>query len=151
MTDTNSNHGSWPRYGAALWALVFALLHVVWATGWYVGLEPEMAKAFERPGFLAVDLAAAGIFLVAAGVALALVRPWGRRLPRWTVGLPAWIGTAVLTLRSAGSISHMIDAVIHGTLRPMDLWHLWFYIGAILFGLATWRFWTTRQEPSVVV
>ena len=41
-------------YAAALWALVFAVLHLVWAAGWYVGLEPEQAReAFDADSSLA--------------------------------------------------------------------------------------------------
>ena len=63
----------WIEYGAALWALIFAVLHVAWAFGWYIGLDEEPArKAFERGWFLAYDLIAAGLCVLAVAVALAL-------------------------------------------------------------------------------
>jgi hypothetical protein len=91
MTDKDHGGAAWFGYGAALWALIFSLLHVVWAAGWYVGLQAEEArKAFDQPWFLAYDLIVAGICAFGVVVALALVQPWGRRLPRRLVGLLAW-------------------------------------------------------------
>lgn len=102
LKKTDSN---WAGYAAALWALIFAVLHLVWAAGWYVGLEPEQArKAFEKKWFLVYDIVVAGICALAVPVALALVQPWGRRQHRWLVGLFAFVGTALLVLRSAGTI-----------------------------------------------
>ena len=51
---TNRAQSSWIEYLAALWAFVFALLHVAWAFGWYIGLDEGMAReAFARGWFLA--------------------------------------------------------------------------------------------------
>jgi len=96
----------------------------------------------------------------AVPVALALVRPWGRRLPRWLVGAFAWSGTALLVLRSGGSIVQTVYLVAAGRIvaEPMHLWELWFYLGTFLFCSSTWRFWradrgfglrvgTRRWEP----
>jgi hypothetical protein len=83
MTGADHGCGSWLAYGAGLWALIFAVLHIVWAAGWHVGLRAEQArKAFDQPWFVAYDLVVAAIGMLAVPVALALVRPWGRRLPR---------------------------------------------------------------------
>jgi hypothetical protein len=61
-----SGRDSWAGYGAAVWAAVFSMLHIVWATGWYVGLDREMARrAFQHRWFLAYDL----IVAVACAVA----------------------------------------------------------------------------------
>ena len=68
-----------PGYAAALWSAVFAALHFIWAAGWYVGLPEEITRqAFAKPWFLAFDLFVAGLCVVAALVAVALVEPWGR-------------------------------------------------------------------------
>lgn len=49
---------SWTAYAAALWALIFAGFHVIWATGWYVGLDVEQAQiAFSKTPFFVYDLA----------------------------------------------------------------------------------------------
>ncbi len=145
---------SWAGCAAALWALIFGFLHVAWAAGWYIGLEAEQArKAFDQPSFLAYDLGVAGLCMVAVGVALALVRPWGHRLPRWLVGGLAWTGTVVLMLRAASAVVQLLYLVVAGSFvaRPMHFWDLWFCIGAILFGFSTWRYWTGGAKPSVAV
>jgi hypothetical protein len=131
-------------YAAALWSLIFAVFHVLWATGWYVGLNPETARiAFAKKPFFVYDLVVAGICVFAVLVALALAMPWGRRLPRLLVGLFAWGGTGLLVLRSVASVIQAVYLI--GTRQfPVEirgLWELWFYLGAILFSLATWRFW----------
>jgi hypothetical protein len=150
MTDRGQVGGSWVAYGAATWALVFAVFHLVWAAGWYVGLQAEEARRnFAEPWKLAFDLVVAGMCLLAVPVALALVRPWGRRLPRWLVGSLAWTGTGLLVVRAGGSLIQLLYMVVKGTFvpRPRDFWELWFYIGAVLFSLSTWRFWRARPKP----
>ncbi|MGE5813256.1 MAG: DUF3995 domain-containing protein [Acidobacteriota bacterium] len=142
----------WLAYAAALWALIFGLLHGVWATGWYIGLDRELArKAFARPWFLAYDLAVVVMCLLAVWVALALVRPWGRRVPRWALGVLAWGGTGLLMWRAIASIVQLLYQVATGSFvaRAMLVWEVWFYLGAILFGLSTWMFWTVWRKPSV--
>jgi hypothetical protein len=150
MTGRDHSHSSWVGYAAAIWALIFAVLHLVWAAGWYVGLEQEPArKAFAKTWFMVYDLIVAGICALAVPVALALVQPWGRRLPRWLVGLLAWAGTVLLVLRGGGTIVQTVYLVAVGSFVPewMMLWELWFYLGAVLFGLSTWRFW--RAQPTL--
>jgi Protein of unknown function (DUF3995) len=97
---------SWTAYAAALWALIFAGFHVIWATGWRVGLDAEQARiAFSKTPFFVYDLVVAGMCVVAAPVALALTMPWGRRLPRGLLGLVAWTGSGLLVIRSVASIA----------------------------------------------
>jgi hypothetical protein len=145
MTIDGQGRGSSPAYAAALWALVVAVFHVMWAAGWYVGLDPEWARiAFAKKPFLIYDLVIAGIGVFAVPVALALARPWGRRLPRRLVGLFAWGGTGLLVLGAVVSVVKTLYSVATGqfVVEPRSLLgNLWFYLGAVLFGLATWRFW----------
>lgn len=142
-TSPDHSKGSWVGYGAAIWALVFAVLHVVWAAGWYVGLQEEEArKAFQKPWFLAYDLVVAGVCVIAVGVALALVQPWGRRLPRWLLNWLAWIGTTLLVLRAGGAAVQAVFELATGrfVVRPIMLWDIWFALGAVLFALTLRRF-----------
>ena len=148
MTSYSRSRFSWAAYAAALWALIFAVFHLIWASGWYVGLNPETARiAFARTPFFVYDLVVAGICAFAVPVALALAMPWGRRLPRRLLGFFAWGGTGLLLLRSVGSVIQGIYLI--GTRQfPIEirgLWELWFYLGAILFSLATWGFWRHRD------
>jgi hypothetical protein len=149
---------SWAGYGAVLWAFAFACFHVVWAAGWYVGLDAQQARAaFAHPGFLAYDLVVVVLCLFAGVVALAFVRPWGQRLPRRQVGLIGWAGTVLLALRGGAAIIVAVQAAAAGSfsLRPMHVWDAWFCLGALLFGLSTWRYWardtaaaSTRAQPT---
>jgi hypothetical protein len=129
---------------AASWALVFALFHITWATGWYVLLDPEFAaQAFARPAFLTYDLVVAALCIGAAVVALACVAPRGRRAPRWLLGGLAWMGTGVLVLRSVSSLGQHAYLLFAGRLQVsvMTVWEVWFYLGSLLFVVSTWRYW----------
>ncbi len=147
MTFRDSRTGC----AAALWALIFAALHVVWATGWYIGLDQEFArKAFQQRWFLIYDLAVAGLCALAVCVALALVRPWRERLPRPLVGSLAWCGTGVLVLR--GGAGALQTGYLVATGRRIQavfwIWEVWFCLGAALFGLSTWRFWRVSRRVA---
>jgi len=147
MTSYSRFRISWAAYAAAVWALIFALFHVIWATGWYVGLETEPArKAFAKTPFLVYDLVVAGMCAFAVPVALALAMPWGHRFPRRLVGLFAWGGTGLLVLRSVASVVQTLYLIASGqfVVEGRGSWELWFYLGATLFSLATWRFWRHR-------
>jgi len=138
------SHVSWAAYAAALWALIFAFFHIIWAGGWYLGLDPEQAPvAFAKTWFLAYDIVVAGICLFAVPVALALAMPWGRRLSRRLVLLFAFLGTGLLLLRSIASIVQTLYLIGVGRFM-VHLWEFWFYLGAVLFSIATWRYFKTR-------
>jgi len=138
-------------YAAAAWAAVFAAFHVIWAGGWYIGLHEETARrAFANPAFLAYDVVVAGMLVIAVVVALALVQPWGRRVPRRPLGWLAAAGTGLLVLRSVASLVQTAYLLVVGrfSLRAMGIWEPWFYLGAILFSLTTWRFWRSAPETT---
>ncbi|WP_062209686.1 hypothetical protein [Streptomyces sp. NBRC 109706] len=73
---------NWIGYAAAALPLLgFAVPHWLWALGVPFGIPQESADQLSEPG-LAVAVAALGGVASAAGVAtLALVRPWGERVP----------------------------------------------------------------------
>jgi hypothetical protein len=141
---------AWAAYAAALWALIFAVFHVIWATGWYVGLNPETARvAFAKTPFFVYDLVVVGLCAFAIPVALGLAMSWGQRVPR-LVGFFAWSGTGLLVLRSAASIIQAVYLIATGRflIEISGLWELWFYLGAILFSVATLRFWRHRIQSN---
>jgi len=142
--STNRAKRPWIEYGAALWALIFAVLHVVWAMGWYIGLDADAArKAFERGWFLAYDLIAAGLCLLGVGLALALIQSWGRRLPRSLISVLAWGCAGILALRAGASVIHLafLAAAGNNVWSVLSFWDAWFCLGAILFAVSVWRFW----------
>lgn len=130
-------------YGAALWALIFALLHIVWAAGWYVGLPAEKAQeAFQKPWFFAYNLIAAGMCAVAVPLALALIQQWGKRLPFRLLVFGGSTATVILALRGSAGIIKIayLAAIGEDIANPLFFWDFWFCLGAVLFGLSTWNF-----------
>ena len=140
---THAEHNP-TAYAAAVWALVFAVFHIIWATGWYVGLdEPSARVAFARRGTLIYDLVVAGMCVFAVPVALALTMAWGRRVPRRLVAFCAWTGTVLLVLRAGASLIQVAYFIVtrpQFRLTEIGKWELWFYLGAALFTISTWRF-----------
>jgi len=142
MSDSRLRVGPWVAYAAALWAFVFAIFHFVWAAGWYPLLDAAKARvAFAIPWKLAYDVVAGVMCVIAVPVALAPVTSWGQRVPRRLVYTLALIGTSLLILRSVASLIQGGYFVVTGQFRLADLWpwEAWFYLGAILFSLSTWR------------
>jgi Protein of unknown function (DUF3995) len=96
-------------YAAFAWAVVYAVgVRGYQGLGGTVGIS----GTFEDPDAMrrASLLAGVGILLVGVG-ALALVRPWGLRLPRWLVIVPALTG-------SAYAMAHALTAYIT---KPLHL------------------------------
>lgn len=140
-------------YAAAAWAFIFGIFHFIWALGWYVGLDAKQAeKAFARPLFYAFDLLIVAMCAVAVPMALAFVRPRDKWLPRKFVDAVAWSGTILLVLRS-GSILQtaylLVTKQFSGELRVV-VWEMWFYAGAILWGLTVWHFALRRGVWKIV-
>jgi hypothetical protein len=134
--------GRWVAYAAALWALVFGTFHIVWAAGWYPLLDAEQARvAFATPWKWAYDVVVAAMCLIAVPVALAPVMSWGQHASRRLIYTLAWIGSTLLVLRSVASLIQTAYLVATGRFRfaVMGIWEPWFYLGAILFSLSTWR------------
>ena len=134
-------------YAAAGWALIFALFHIAWAAGWYIGLADKEASriAFARPFTWWYDVVVAGMCVVAVPVSLALFSPWGRRVPRRGLMTLAWIGTMLLVLRAVASVVHTVYLIVALGFRfpRMSVWEPWFYLGATLFALNL-RLWYQR-------
>jgi hypothetical protein len=99
---------AWAGYAAFGWAAAYAI-----GVRFYQGLGGTLGLAgtFEDPEGMrrASLLAGAGILLVGAGT-LATVRPWGLRLPRWLVIVPALTG-------SAYAVAHALTAYVT---KPLD-------------------------------
>lgn len=142
VSDSRQRVGPWVAYAAAFWSAVFAVFHIIWAAGWYPLLDAEQARvAFANPWKWAYDVVVAAMCVIAVPVALAPVMSWGRRVPRRLIYTLAWIGTTLLVLRSTASLVQAGYWVATGRFRfaVLGVWEPWFYLGAILFSLSTWR------------
>jgi hypothetical protein len=129
-------------YAAALWAAIFAAFHVIWAAGWYPLLDAEQARiAFATTWKWAYDLVVAVMCVIAVPVALAPVVSWGRHVPRGVIFTLAMVGSSLLILRSAASMVQIGYFMATGRFRvaAIGIWEPWFYLGAVLFGVSTWR------------
>ncbi len=142
MRHVREQRGRWVAYAAALWAFVFAVFHMVWAAGWYPLLNAEQARlAFATPRKWAFDVVVAAMCVIAVPVALAPVMSWGEHVPRRLIYVLACIGSGLLVLRAGGSLLQTAYLVAVGRFRfeVLGVWEPWFYVGAILFGVSTWR------------
>jgi hypothetical protein len=83
---------AWAGYAASAWAIAYAVgVRGYQAAGGTLGLP----GTFEHPAAIRRASLVAGVVILLVGVgALALVRPWGLRLPRWLVIVPALTGSA---------------------------------------------------------
>ncbi len=110
----------WAAYAASAWALAYAV-----AVRGYQGAGGTLGLpgTFEDPAGMrrASLVAGAGILLAGLG-ALALVRPWGLRLPRGLVIVPALAGSAL-------AMAHALTAYVT---KPLHL------LGAIELDFKGW-------------
>jgi hypothetical protein len=149
--------GTVTAYAAAIVAFAYALMSLYWALGGHAlvstigGYVEQFAR---RGGALPVLVAlAAALAKVAGGLlALALVRPWGRVVPRrWL--LIGSAGASVL-LVVYGGLNVLVGAlVLSGVIHPagsvdqtalrwhVGVWDLWFLVWGILLALATVGYW----------
>jgi Protein of unknown function (DUF3995) len=142
-------------YGAAAWAVLFAAMSAFWALGGTLGLdtlgtEIEREARARDPDTIAVVWITALLKLVAAALALALVMPWGRMLPRRLLVTATWIvGLGLIAYALANFVQHgLMKADVVDTPTALGSyaagWHLGFWdpfwlLGGVLFTAAAWR------------
>lgn len=108
--------------GAAAVAITapYLALKVAWLAGSTIGMADP--AAFASPMYVVGNLATIGMDAVAILLALALTRPWGRRLPAGLVLFPAWVAIgflAPLAVIMLGAPAAFADpALAEGALRP---------------------------------
>jgi uncharacterized membrane protein len=154
--STRPPRTAWAAYAACALALLSAIPSFYWAAGGTIGLDTvggaieELARARDPFG-VALGIGA-GVLKVAGGVlALALVRPWGRWVPRRLLGGVAWVASVVLAVY--GGLLVVVGAlVLAGVIRPAGpvdrtalwwhvlVWDLWFLVWGLLLGVASWHY-----------
>ncbi|WP_179277118.1 hypothetical protein [Actinoplanes regularis] len=82
-------------YGAALAMTQYLLIKISWVIGALFGLIPR-DEHFSVAGFVLLNTVTIGMAAAAIALALALVRPWGERIPAFVVLSCAWIGCGFL-------------------------------------------------------
>ncbi|MEU2135241.1 hypothetical protein [Streptomyces sp. NPDC018352] len=82
-------------YGAALALTPYLLIKVSWVVGSLLGLLP-VGTGFGKVEWVVLNSATIGMAGVGITVALALVRPWGMRIPAARLAFCSWVGTGFL-------------------------------------------------------
>jgi hypothetical protein len=152
-----STAGTAAAYAAATAAFAYALVSLYWAAGGQglVSTVGGYVEQFARRGGVIpvlVALAAAAVKVAGGLLALALVRPWGRVLPRrWL--LIASTGAGALLVVYGGLNVAVASLVLSGVIHPSaeadrtalrwhaGVWDLWFLVWGILLALATAGYW----------
>ncbi|HEX6478878.1 MAG TPA: DUF3995 domain-containing protein [Ktedonobacteraceae bacterium] len=149
----------WVAYGACGWAFLFAALSFYWALGGTAGADtvsPEIVQLARAhvPWVIAVLWITAIIKVVSGFVALALIQPWGRMVPRWALLILAW-GAGTLLFVHGGLFFGVGVLALSGAIRVSTpetllhwytfLWGPWWLIGGILFLIAAWSY--LRRSP----
>ncbi len=151
-------------YGAAALAFAYAAVSLYWTAGGTAllatvgGAVEEVAR---RGGLPAIALGLAATVLKVAGgmLALALVRSWGRAIPRrWLLGTAAIASAALICYGglqvAAGALVlsglvHPSGAVDHAALRwHVTLWDAWFLLWGLLLAGATVANWPQNGQRS---
>lgn len=147
---------------AALCAAPYAFARATWLTPWPL-LAPDAEALAENPMVRLTGLALGAAMLAGGLLTLGLIRPWGRRFPRWMGGLggggvpvalavvPASVVAALFT---AGGVDMMLS-VFDGTLgdgSPGEIlvftFALPFWLWGPLLALATWGYAMARQDAA---
>ncbi|GII05933.1 hypothetical protein [Planobispora takensis] len=102
---------------AAAGTLPYITLKVTWLTGGRLGInDPSLTS---DGGFFGLNLLTLGMDAVALLVALAFLRPWGRRIPAGLVLLPMWVGIGLLApLPLLAPLSALAAALEKGAVVP---------------------------------
>ncbi|WP_432987157.1 hypothetical protein [Dactylosporangium sp. CA-233914] len=82
-------------YGAALAMTPYLLIKISWVVAALSGLLPR-AEHLSVAGFVVLNTVTIGMAAAGIALALALVRPWGERIPALVVLSCAWIGCGFL-------------------------------------------------------
>lgn len=82
-------------YGAALALSPYLLIKVSWVIGSLVGVLP-IGNGFGLAEWVVLNTVTVGMGVIGVALALALVRPWGMRIPGVLVAFCSWVGSGFL-------------------------------------------------------
>lgn len=147
---------SWAGFVGCAWALAYVPIHVYWAvTGdaWPIDGVP---KGLTEPQWQQANWGATVVITGAAAVSLALVHPWGRRMPRSLLLGVAGVGAGFALLHwaafSAG-IALTMAGVIDGEITSFSRWNLfvfepWFLGMGLLLAVAVSQHARSTHGPA---
>ncbi|MCX5198575.1 DUF3995 domain-containing protein [Streptomyces sp. NBC_00249] len=153
MGATAVRHG-WTGYAAAAAALAYAAPHFWWGAGIGATFPGDFAGAPHGTWEAAVGYwGMGGVAVLGAVVALALVRPWGRRLPRRLLAVPVLAASAGMTLWGFTyfALQYLLAAerVVSAPAfaaqdaHPQAAWGLFWYalfvVWGVTLGAAAWK------------
>lgn len=144
--------GRWAAYAAVTCAWLFAVPSFYWGLGGERGLDTVGREAtqltWQSDALIMVLVLVTAILKVCGGLlALALVRPWGTKIPRRAKLITGWAAAILLTLYGAAQMSGQILVAVGVISVPANFdwssfnWHLflwspWFLLWGVLLGLA---------------
>ncbi|MDP9071124.1 MAG: DUF3995 domain-containing protein [Actinomycetota bacterium] len=143
---------NWAAYAASGWAFAFGGLSLYWGLGGTAlagTVSPDAEAMVEEriAWFIALLWAVAVLKLGIGALALALVRPWGRSVPRWMLLLAAWGAGAAMVLYGAVQLSLSVPVLTGAVSAPeapepsvlrwhVFLWQPYWLMGGILLLIA---------------
>jgi hypothetical protein len=147
----------WVGCATVAWAFVFAGVSFYWASGGTVGVStigPAITKPVlaHDPAWIALLWVTVVLKVLVGLLALALVQPWGQRVPRRPLLVVAWGACLVMALYegAASWIQHgLMAAGVIGVPSGLGMtalrWHLllwdpWWLVGGLLLGVAAWGY-----------
>jgi hypothetical protein len=149
-----SQWAAWAAYAACGWAFLFATLSFFWAAGGRTGLHPlELEVAPSNVVWIVINLGAGILKVVIGLLALALVQPWARIVPRKLLRASAWVlGVGMSLYGGLGLVSDVLH--VTGLIGDpanakwffwyLVLWDPWWVLGGVLYIAVAWF---TRRIP----
>lgn len=110
MVERWDRIGRAAAYGAAAALVPYLVIKVSWVIGSLLGLLP-VGKGFSLGGWLVLNTVTIGMAAAGITLGLALVRPWGMRIPGRLVGFLAWAGAGFLvSILPFVAVSALLDS-----------------------------------------
>jgi len=161
---------SWPRveiaacYAASVAAFAHAMMDLYWALGGHDLLSTVggYAERMARQGGVLAELlalSASAAQMMAGLLALALVRPWGRVIPRVLLRLGS-AGASALLVLYGGALVLIGTLVLTGAIHPSGrvdwtamrwhtgVWDMWFLVWGILLALGSAGYWRRTARAA---
>ena len=109
VTDRWDRAGEVAAYGAALAITPYLVIKVSWVVGALAGVLPTGDHGMRTSEWVALNVTTIVMAGVGIAVALALVRPWGRRIPARLLVAGSWIGAGFLVPLLPYAIVGLVD------------------------------------------